>query len=125
MHLVHVVLGVAFAAPISVSAQIINNFGRGTVRAGVTTGSSVTTSRENSWYLNNSYSGAEYSATGVNVEASGNLGPGTTYKIAKPGDPFQFSESYFSGGLTSFSSGGKSTETRSISNQLSVFSEIQ
>lgn len=107
------------------TAQIYNYWGIGSIRSGFTTGSTTSTSNEQSWYTNQSYGGMTYSATGENITPSGSLGPGTSYNVATPGAPFQFSESYFSGGLTSTGAGGKTVITNTLTNSLSVFAEIQ
>ena len=114
-------------APLSSSAQIVNYWGVGAVRSGVTTGTSVTTSRERTNSLEQIYSGSVYTVSGENITANGNgnLGIGQTYNVASPGSPFQFSETYQPSGLTQITTFGREVDTTTNTNSLSVFSEIQ
>lgn len=115
----------ALVAPFPAAAQIYNYWGVGAIRSGFTTGQSTSTSQEQSSTVKQVYGGATYSATGENINASGPLGPDTSYTIARPGEPFQFSTTNQSAGLTSIESGSRTVTTQTTTNSLSVFSEIQ
>lgn len=114
----------AVMAPLSASAQIVNYWSGGTLRAGTTTGSSVSTSTETSNSVQQVYGGTTYSTTGENIQPGGALGPGQTYTVARPGEPFQFSETYQPAGVVSITNTGRTVNTNTLTNSLSVFSEV-
>lgn len=122
--LLALIVGAAMA-PLSASAQIYNYwYGPGTLRAGTTTGTSTSTSTETVNSVQQVYGGTTYSATGENIQPGGALGPGQTYTVARPGEPFQFSETYQPAGIVSITTTGKTAVTNTLTNSLSVFSEI-
>jgi len=114
----------AALAPFSASAQIFNTFGAGVIRAGTTTGQSTTTSRETTNTVQQTYGGSIYSSTGQNITSDGKVGLGQEYSIAEPSAPFQFSESFQPAGITSVTTTGRTLDTTTVTNTLSVFSEI-
>jgi hypothetical protein len=121
--LLALIVGVAMA-PLSSSAQISNYWGAGTLRAGTTTGSSTSTSNETVNTVQQVYGGSTYTTTGENIQPGGALGPGQSYTVARPGEPFQFSETYQPAGLVTVTTTGRSVNTNTLTNSLSVFSEI-
>jgi hypothetical protein len=121
--LLALIVGAAMA-PLSASAQIYNYWGVGTIRAGTTTGSSTSVSTETSNSVQQVYGGSTYSATGENIQPGGALGPGQTYTVARPGEPFQFSETYQPAGLVSITNSTRTVDTNTLTNSLSVFSEV-
>ena len=116
-------LGV-LVTPFPAGAQIYNYWGAGTLRAGTTTGSSTSTSNETVNTVQQVYGGSTYTTTGENIQPGGALGPGQSYTVARPGEPFQFSETYQPAGLVTVTTTGRSVNTNTLSNSLSVFSEI-
>lgn len=115
----------ALAAPFPAKAQIINNFGIGTVRSGVTTGSSTTTSQEQTNTVSQTFGGSAYTSSGENIQSGGALGPGQTYTVARPGEPFQFSETWQPSGLVRVETTNRTVNSQTLTNSLSVFAEIQ
>jgi hypothetical protein len=117
--------GVLFSLLSSSEAIAQLAFPRGVMRSGFTTGTASITSREITTTTSQNFNGAVYTATGENIKSlSGVLGSGQTYTLERQGEPFQFSESYFSGGLTNITTTQKSVDTQSVTNSLSVFAEV-
>ena len=114
----------AAMAPLSSSAQIFNNWAGGSIRAGVTTGSSSSTSTEIVNSVQQVYGGSTYSTTGENIQPAGPLSPGQTYTVARPGEPFQFSETFQPAGIVSITITGRTINGNTLTNSLSVFSEV-
>jgi hypothetical protein len=123
-HLLGVLIG-GLLAPFPASAQIYNYFGPGNIQAGVTTGQSITTSRETSNSFQQIYGGNAYTVSGENIIANGPPGPGQTYTVMNNnGSPFQFSETWQPAGIVSNTFTGKQLDSSTITNSLSVFSQI-
>jgi hypothetical protein len=115
----------AVMAPLSSSAQIFNNWAGGSIRAGVTTGTSSSTSTETVNSVQQVYGGSTYTVTGSNIIANGPPGPGQTYTVVNnDGSPFQFSETFQPAGIVSTTITGRTINGNTLTNSLSVFSEV-
>ena len=115
----------ALAAPLPAAAQIYNYWnGGGSISVGTTTSQSSSTSREQGTGVTQTYGGSAYTVTGENITAGGALGPGQVYTVARPGEPFQYSQTQQDAGLTSVSTSSRTVDTTTLTNQLSVFANV-
>lgn len=111
-------LGVLHGASVK-AGSVVPNFTRGTVTADTTSTTTVVETIHQIEYT----TGSSYSVTGTNINVPSNPGPDTTYSIATPGQPFQFSETYLGPGIASETWIDRTTTVNSRTNSLSVFTQ--
>lgn len=111
-------LGVLHGASVK-AGSVVPNFTRGTVTADTTSTTTVVETIHQIEYT----TGTSYSVTGTNINLPSNPGPDTTYSIATPGQPFQFSETYLGPGTASETWIDRTTTVNSRTNSLSVFTQ--
>jgi len=105
--------GAAQAAPVTPS------FTTGTVTSHTETTTTVTETIKQTDFQ----TGWSYTATGTNINFPGSPHIGTSYTLQVPGDPFQFSETYFGPGKSRYTEIERLTTVQSVTDSISVFTQ--
>ena len=111
-------LGVLHGASVK-AGSVVPNFTRGTVTADTTSTTEVVETIHQIEYT----TGTSYTVTGTNINMPVNPGPGSTYSMTNPGEPFQFSETYLGPGIANETWIDRTTTINSRTNSLSVFTQ--
>jgi hypothetical protein len=99
--------------------QVVPNFTRGTITATTESTTRIVETIRQVEYT----TGTSYTVTGTNINIPGSPAPGTNYTIQTQGAPFQFSETYLGPGVATETWIDRTTETNSITNSVSVFTQ--
>jgi len=98
---------------------VVPNFTRGTISS---TTESTTTIVETIRQVEYT-TGTSYTVTGTNINIPNNPAPGANYTIQTQGAPFQFSETYLGSGVATETWIDRTTEVKSTTNSISVFTQ--
>ena len=109
---------VALATPAS-AESVVPNFTRGTITATTESTTKVIETIRQVEYT----TGTSYTVTGTNINIPGTPQQGANYSIMNQGAPFQFSETYLGPGVAKETWIDRSTETNSVTNSVSVFTQ--
>ena len=101
------------------AASVIPSFTTGTVTSHTETTTTVTESIRQIDYQ----TGWSYTATGTNINIPTSPQLGTNYTQVNPGQPFQFSESYFGPGQSRETNIDRTTTIMSVTDSISVFTQ--
>jgi hypothetical protein len=107
-----------FSCP-ALAEQVVPNFTRGTITATTESTTKIVETIRQVEYT----TGTSYTVTGTNINIPGNPTPGANYTIMNQGAPFQFSETYLGPGVAKETWIDRSTETNSVTNSVSVFTQ--
>jgi len=99
--------------------SVVPNFTRGTITATTESTTKVIESIRVVEYT----TGESYTVTGTNINIPSNPAPGANYTIMNQGAPFQFSETYLGPGVAQETWIDRTTETNSVTNSVSVFTQ--
>ena len=99
--------------------SVVPNFTRGTINA---TTESITRIVETIRQVEYS-TGTSYTVSGTNINIPGTPSPGASYTIMNQGAPFQFSETYLGTGIAKETWIDRTTETKSTTTSMSVFTQ--
>ena len=99
--------------------SVVPNFTRGTITATTETTTRIVESIRQIEYT----TGTSYTVTGTNVNIPGTPTPGANYTIMNQGAPFQFSETYLGPGVAKETWIDRTTEQKSTTNSISVFTQ--
>lgn len=103
----------------TVASAVVPSFTTGTVTSHTETTTTVTESIRQIDYQ----TGWSYTATGTNINIPTSPQLGTTYTQVNPGQPFQFSESYFGPGQSRETNIDRTTTIQSVTDSISVFTQ--
>ena len=101
------------------SEQVVPNFTRGTITATTETSTKIIETIRQVEYT----TGTSYTVTGTNINIPGTPSPGMSYSIMNNGAPFQFSETYLGPGVAKETWIDRTTEQKSTTNSVSVFTQ--
>lgn len=101
------------------ASAVVPSFTTGTVTSHTETTTTVTESIRQIDYQ----TGWSYTATGTNINIPTSPQLGTTYTQVNPGQPFQFSESYFGPGQSRETNIDRTTTIQSVTDSISVFTQ--
>ena len=107
-----------FSSP-ALAESVVPNFTRGTITATTESTTKVIETIRQVEYT----TGTSYTVTGTNINIPGTPAPGANYTIQTQGAPFQFSETYLGPGVAKETWIDRSTETNSVTNSVSVFTQ--
>jgi hypothetical protein len=99
--------------------SVVPNFTRGTITATTESTTKVIEAIRQVEYT----TGTSYTVTGTNINIPGTPTPGMSYTIQTQGAPFQFSETYLGPGVAKETWIDRTTETKSTTNSISVFTQ--
>ena len=99
--------------------SVVPNFTRGTITATTESTTRIVESIRQIEYT----TGTSYTVTGTNINIPGNPQPGSNYTIQNQGAPFQFSETYLGPGVAKETWIDRTTEQKSTTNSISVFTQ--
>lgn len=99
--------------------SVVPNFTRGTITATTETQTKIIESIRQVEYT----TGTSYTVTGTNINIPGSPTYGQTYSIMNQGAPFQFSETYLGPGVAKETWIDRTTEQKSTTNSISVFTQ--
>ena len=99
--------------------QVVPNFTRGTITATTETQTKILETIRQVEYT----TGTSYTVTGTNINIPGTPTPGASYTIVDQGAPFQFSETYLGPGVAKETWIDRTTEQKSTTNSISVFTQ--
>ena len=99
--------------------SVVPNFTRGTITATTESTTKVIETIRQVEYT----TGTSYTVTGTNINIPGTPSPGTSYSIMNNGAPFQFSETYLGPGVAKETWIDRTTEQKSTTNSISVFTQ--
>ena len=99
--------------------SVVPNFTRGTITATTESTTKVIESIRVVEYT----TGTSYTVTGTNINIPGTPQQGANYSIMTQGAPFQFSETYLGPGIAKETWVDRTTETNSVTNSVSVFTQ--
>jgi hypothetical protein len=99
--------------------SVVPNFTRGTITATTESTTKVIESIRQVEYT----TGTSYTVTGTNINIPGSPSYGQSYSIMNQGAPFQFSETYLGPGVAKETWIDRTTETNSVTNSVSVFTQ--
>jgi len=111
-------LATGFICPVY-AEQVVPNFTRGTITATTETTTKIIEAIRQVEYT----TGTSYTVTGTNINIPGNPAPGANYTIMNQGAPFQFSETYLGPGVAKETWIDRTTEQKSTTNSISVFTQ--
>jgi hypothetical protein len=97
----------------------VPNFTRGTITATTETTTKIVEAIRQVEYT----TGTSYTVTGTNINIPGTPAPGANYTIIDQGAPFQFSETYLGSGVAKETWIDRTTEQKSTTNSISVFTQ--
>ena len=113
-------LGVCHGLTQPASAEsVVPNFTRGTITATTESTTKIVETIRQVEYT----TGTSYTVTGTNINIPGTPAPGANYTIMDQGAPFQFSETYLGTGVAKETWIDRTTETQSVTNSVSVFTQ--
>jgi hypothetical protein len=98
---------------------VVPNFTRGTITATTESTTKVIETIRQVEYT----TGTSYTVTGTNINIPGTPQQGANYSIMTQGAPFQFSETYLGPGVAKETWIDRTTETNSVTNSVSVFTQ--
>jgi hypothetical protein len=101
------------------SVPVVPNFTSGTITSETKTRTEVVETIKQIEYS----TGSSYTMTGTNINFNGAPRPGADYRIAIPGNPFQFSETYLTPGISKETWIDRKTIEDSTTNSISVFTQ--
>ena len=99
--------------------SVVPNFTRGTINATTETTTKIVETIRQVEYT----TGTSYTVTGTNITIPGSPVYGQTYSIMNQGAPFQFSETYLGPGVAKETWIDRTTEQKSTTNSISVFTQ--
>ena len=99
--------------------SVVPNFTRGTITATTESTTKVIETIRQVEYT----TGTSYTVTGTNINIPGTPQQGANYTIMNQGAPFQFSETYLGPGVAKETWIDRTTETQSVTNSVSVFTQ--
>jgi hypothetical protein len=99
--------------------SVVPNFTRGTITATTETATKIVETIRQVEYT----TGISYTVTGTNINIPGSPSYGQTYTIQTQGAPFQFSETYLGPGVAKETWIDRTTEQKSTTNSISVFTQ--
>jgi hypothetical protein len=99
--------------------SVVPNFTRGTITATTETTTKIVEAIRQVEYT----TGTSYTVTGTNINIPGTPAPGANYTIIDQGAPFQFSETYLGPGVAKETWIDRTTEQKSTTNSISVFTQ--
>jgi len=99
--------------------SVVPNFTRGTITATTESTTKIIEAIRQVEYT----TGTSYTVTGTNINVPGTPAPGMNYSIQTQGAPFQFSETYLGPGVAKETWIDRTTETKSTTNSISVFTQ--
>jgi hypothetical protein len=99
--------------------SVVPNFTRGTITATTESQTKIIETIRQVEYT----TGTSYTVTGTNINIPGTPAPGMSYTIQTQGAPFQFSETYLGPGVAKETWIDRTTETKSTTNSISVFTQ--
>jgi len=99
--------------------SVVPNFTRGTITATTESTTKIIESIRQVEYT----TGTSYTVTGTNINIPSRPAPGTNYSIMTQGAPFQFSETYLGPGVAKETWIDRTTEQKSTTNSISVFTQ--
>lgn len=99
--------------------SVVPNFTRGTVTSTTESTTKIIETIRQVEYT----TGTSYTVTGSNINIPGNPTPGANYTIQTQGAPFQFSETYLGPGVAKETWIDRTTEQKSTSSSISVFTQ--
>lgn len=99
--------------------SVVPNFTRGTITATTESTTKVIETIRQVEYT----TGTSYTVTGTNINIPGTPQQGANYTIINQGAPFQFSETYLGPGVAKETWIDRTTETNSVTNSVSVFTQ--
>jgi hypothetical protein len=99
--------------------SVVPNFTRGTITATTETQTKIIESIRQVEYT----TGTSYTVTGTNINIPGSPSYGQSYSIINQGAPFQFSETYLGPGVAKETWIDRTTEQKSTTNSVSVFTQ--
>jgi hypothetical protein len=111
-------LAAGFISP-CYAEQVVPNFTRGTITATTESTTRIVESIRQIEYT----TGTSYTVTGTNINIPGTPAPGANYTIQTQGAPFQFSETYLGPGVAKETWIDRTTESTSVTNSVSVFTQ--
>ncbi|AFK66308.1 hypothetical protein SWPG_00058 [Synechococcus phage S-CBM2] len=118
--LLGLLLGVCHGLSQTASANtVVPNFTRGTITATTESSTRIVETIRQIEYT----TGTSYTVTGTNINIPGNPQQGANYTIQTQGAPFQFSETYLGPGVAKETWIDRTTETESVTNSVSVFTQ--
>ena len=103
----------------SLAEQVVPNFTRGTITATTETSTKIIETIRQVEYT----TGTSYTVTGTNINIPGTPAPGSNYTVMTQGAPFQFSETYLGPGVAKETWIDRTTEQKSTTNSISVFTQ--
>jgi hypothetical protein len=103
----------------SLAEQVVPNFTRGTITATTETSTKIVETIRQVEYT----TGTSYTVTGTNINIPGTPAPGSNYTVMTQGAPFQFSETYLGPGVAKETWIDRTTEQKSTTNSISVFTQ--
>lgn len=99
--------------------SVVPNFTRGTITSTTETQTKIVEAIRQIEYT----TGTSYTVTGTNINIPGTPAPGTSYSIMNQGAPFQFSETTLGPGVAKETWIDRTTEQKSTTNSVSVFTQ--
>ena len=99
--------------------SVVPNFTRGTITATTETTTKIIETIRQVEYT----TGTSYTVTGTNINIPNTPKPGANYTIKEQGAAFQFSETYLEPGVASETWIDRTTEQKSTTNSISVFTQ--
>jgi hypothetical protein len=99
--------------------SVVPNFTRGTITATTETTTKIVEAIRQVEYT----TGTSYTVTGTNINIPATPTPGANYTIINQGAPFQFSETYLGPGVAKETWIDRTTEQKSTTNSISVFTQ--
>ena len=119
----HITLVLLLAAGVictpAYAESVVPNFTRGTITATTETQTKIIESIRQVEYT----TGTSYTVTGTNINIPGSPSYGQSYSIINQGAPFQFSETYLGPGVAKETWIDRTTEQKSTTNSVSVFTQ--
>ena len=103
----------------ALAESIVPNFTRGTINSTTESTTKIVEAIRQVEYT----TGTSYTVTGTNINIPGTPAPGANYTIMDQGAPFQFSETYLGTGVAKETWIDRTTETQSVTNSVSVFTQ--
>ena len=107
-----------FSSP-SLANTVVPNFTRGTINATTETTTKIVEVIRQVDYT----TGTSYTVTGTNITFAGTPAPRNAYNLTVPGAPFQFSETYLGPGIAKETWLDRTTEQKSTTTSVSVFTQ--
>jgi len=112
-------LAAGVITPSAYAESVVPNFTRGTITATTESTTKIVETIRQVEYT----TGTSYTVTGTNINIPGTPAPGANYTIVDQGAPFQFSETYLGTGVAKETWIDRTTETQSVTNSVSVFTQ--